>query len=282
MKISETTAYPHPVLAPWSDDIADASFEVTIAVRVDEANNQVAIHIKADLEHAGLAELIEEGSAGFGCFITCRETGFRRLQKLGFPVGVHDFAPGALLGPVRLRPMIWAAEEVPGYAPEGANAEFDLPGDVGEGQILALAEEQSVLVLRPPIASVESIFEIQASPELEPGAFSVDLESDRVIVWMHQSYYELVQSLRQTDDATRAVVKNALFVPVIMEMLHSLSDDTEQYEQRRWYEPFQRRCLQVKVDPSHANLLTDAHKVLGTPFEELSTLVSLQDETDDD
>ena len=33
MKISESTSYPHPVLAPWSNDIADATIETAVTFR---------------------------------------------------------------------------------------------------------------------------------------------------------------------------------------------------------------------------------------------------------
>ncbi|HUD55746.1 MAG TPA: hypothetical protein VMR02_10985 [Terracidiphilus sp.] len=98
MKISESTSYPHPVLAPWSTDISGFVFSTEIICREEEKNHQVTLHCNVTLDHPDILALIQNGSATCGCFIKCQETGFRRLQRVGVPSGTHDFAPGALLG----------------------------------------------------------------------------------------------------------------------------------------------------------------------------------------
>src|SRR5438093_777778 len=105
MKISESTSFPHPILASWSKDISGAGFSTEIVYREDENTNQLSIHCTVLLDQPDIVTLIRTGSASFGCFIKCQETGFRRLQRIGFPAGNHDFGPGALLGRVQIRPM---------------------------------------------------------------------------------------------------------------------------------------------------------------------------------
>jgi hypothetical protein len=274
MKISEATSYPHPVLAPWSEDIKWRPLDTQIHVREDEEGQQVDILCSTSLDHPQLVDLVISGAASFGCFITCRDTGFRRLQPFGFPQGSHQFAPGALLGTIRLRPMIWAVRPVPGYAPLGAHPEFGGRSDIDPGQILALDDEHRIEVLRPPISTIESIFEIYASDELGDAAFQVDTDGDRIRVGMSRETYWLVQNLRQHHHTTLSVTMNSLYVPVVMEVLHQMSSGTDQFDGLRWFEPFRKRCEQLDIDLENPSLLADAQKLLDVPFSGLRTLIA--------
>ena len=280
MKISETTSFPHPVLAPWSTDVTSATISAEISFREERETNQVSIHCAFSLDQPDIVRLIQTGAATFGCYIRCQDTGFRRLQQFGFPSGMHDFAAGALLGSVSLRPMVWTIDAVSNYRPEGAHSEFRSGFDLGSGEILALDEEQIIQVTRPPLPSIESIFEIIASDEVLEGRFELDTEADRISVRMGPKTYRLVQSLRQTDDVTRVVVMNSLFSPVVMQVLQQLSDGYEQFEQYRWLHPFRARCEQAGIDVEKADLLTDAQRLLERPFASLGMLIDEEDIAD--
>lgn len=281
MKISETTSYPHPVLAPWSADVTGATIHAELTLREDGEAQQIDIHCETSLDQPDLIELIERGDAAFGCFITCIATGFRRLQRFGFPSGSHQFAPGALLGRVQFRPLVWATRPIPNYAPKGMHPEFGTPMDVEPGQILALDEELRVDVLRPPIPSIESIFEIFSSDDVEEGDFQIDMTGDRIEILVGERTYSLVQTLREGDAAAKSVAMNAVFVPVVMEVLHQLAEGSEQFEQCRWFAPFSKRCELLDVEMKSPELLTDAQVLLAKPFAGLSCLVDAE-EIDDE
>jgi len=278
MKIKESTSYPHPVLAPWSEDIGNANFDTKIFFQLNEAENQVTIRCDVTLDHPDICSLIEAGSATFGCFIKCQETGVRRLQPLGFPSGSQQFASGALLGRVQLRPMVWSTKQIMNYAPVGAHAEFASSMDIDIGQILALDDEQVLEVTRPPLPPLESIFEIQSSDQVPDGEFELDTTNDRITVLMPKTTYQLVQDLRGGDDGARAVLMNALYVPIIMEVLDQLRDGDGQFEQYRWLHPFRAQCELASVDLSKPDLLNDAQRLLQQPFASLSQLIEYGDE----
>lgn len=278
MKIKESTSYPHPVLAPWSDDIGNASFDTRIVFQLDEAENQVTIRCDVTLDHPDIRSLIETGSATFGCFIKCQETGLRRLQPLGFPSGSHQFASGVLLGRVQLRPMVWSTTQIADYEPAGAHAEFAGSMNVDAGQILALDDEQVIEVTRPPLPPLESIFKIESSDDVLAGEFEIDTADDHITVLMPKATYQLVQDLRNADESTRAALMNALYVPVIMEVLDQLRDGDDQFEQYRWLHPFRARCELAGVDLTKPSLLNDAQKLLAQPFASLSQLIEYGDD----
>jgi len=281
MKISETTSYPHPVLAPWSTDVAGSSFTAELTLREEGAAQQIDIHSKVLLDQLELIDLIENGDAAFGCFITCVSTGFRRMQRFGFPTGSHQFAPGALLGRVQLRPMIWALRPISTWLPAGAHSEFGGGTDIEPGQILALDDEQRVDVLRPPLPSIESIFEIFSSTELGEGEFDIDMTGDRINIIMGEATYSLVQGLRQTTESTRSVITNAMFVPVVMEILSQIASGEEQFSSCRWFEPFRKRSELLDVDLKTPSLFTDAQLLLERPFNSLSRLIDEEETCDE-
>jgi hypothetical protein len=278
MKIKESTSYPHPVLAPWSEDIGNASFDTKIVFQLDEAENQVTIRCDATLDHPDIRALIETGSAQFGCFIKCLATGLRGLQPLGFPYGSQQFASGALLGRVQLRPVVWSTMQIADYNPAGAHAEFAGGMNVDAGQILALDDEQVIEVTRPPLPPLESIFKIESSDEVPAGEFEIDTADDLITVLMPKATYQLVQDLRNADESTRAVLMNGLYVPIIMEVLDQLREGDDQFEQYRWLHPFRARCELVEVDITKPSLLNDAQKLLQQPFASLSQLIDYGDD----
>ncbi|MEO6016926.1 MAG: hypothetical protein ABIP46_06695 [Polaromonas sp.] len=274
MKISETTSFPFPVLAPWSDDIEGSTIAADITFREERETNQVTLRCAASVTQPEISELINKGLATFGCYVKCIETGLRRLQPMSFPIGLHDFAPGALLGHVHIRPMVWTVSNVHSYRPTGLHPEYLGDFDIGPGVILALDEEQVIEVSRPPLPSVESIFEIKSSEEIVEGKFEIDSASDRVIVRMNPKTYALVQRLRHFDEATRIVITNSLYIPMVMQVLSDLFDTGfEPFEKYRWLHPFRTRCEQLRIDVNNLDLLSDAQALLENPFAALGLLV---------
>lgn len=283
MKISETTSFPFPVLAPWSDDIEGATISAEIKFREEREISQVTLHCAAIVTQPEIAELIHKGVATFGCYVKCIETGVRRLQPMSFPTGLHDFAPGALLGHVHIRPMVWTVSNLHGYKPTGLHPEYLGDFDIGPGVILALDEEQIIEVSRPPLPSVESIFEIKSSAEIAEGKFEIDSASDRVIVRMNPKTYDLVQRLRHFDEATRVVIKNSLYIPMVMQVLSDLSETGfESFEKYRWLHPFRTRCEQLRIDVEKLDLLSDAQALLENPFATLAMLAEDGEEPSDE
>lgn len=284
MKINETTSFPYPVLSPWSDDITGATISTEIKFREDKEATQVSIHCSSKIDQPQIRELIGNGQATFGCYVRCIETGLRRLEPFGFPEGVHHFAPGAMLGNVHIRPMVWTTCGISAYSPDGLHPEFVGNFDLGPGAILAIDDEQIIEVSRPPLPTVESIFEITSSEEVPENEFRLDLGADRVTVRMGRKTYDLVQKLRQTDKITRIVNMNSLYVPMVMQMLWELSESDagfEQYEGHRWLHPFRARCEQLGIALEKLDPLTDAQKLLGQPFSSLETLVDDNDGDND-
>jgi len=170
--------------------------------------------------------------------------------------------------------MVWTVALLNNYLPDGAHPEFNGRFDLGPGAILALDDEQLVDVSRPPLPTVESIFEIKSSDEILEGEFEIDLGADRIMAMMGPKTYELVQKLRTTDEETRVVVMNSLYVPMLMQVLQEVSESgPNSFEQYRWLHPFRARCEQTEIDFQNVDLLKDAHRLLQRPFASLGIII---------
>jgi hypothetical protein len=179
--------------------------------------------------------------------------------------------------------MVWTVAPTAAYSPNGAHSEFSKTFDLSAGAILALDDEQIIEVTRPPLPTVESIFEIKSSENLAEGDFQVDLAADRIAVRMGPKTFELVQQLRQTDESTRIVNMNSLYVPVVMQVLSELVESGfDAYENYRWLHPFRSRCEQAGVELEKVDLLTDAQKLLTRPFATLRAFVDQDTDGGDD
>ena len=67
--------YPYPVLAYYSDDYKDGSFDTTIDLQKDGYN--IRIDFMASLTNEGLKKLIHDGQAQYVYHLECAQTGFR-------------------------------------------------------------------------------------------------------------------------------------------------------------------------------------------------------------
>jgi hypothetical protein len=275
MKISEETVFPHPVLSPWSTDIAGAIFSAELTVREELDFSRISISCEASLNHPDLTRMINSGEAQFGCFVSCVETGCRRLIELNFPLGSYCFQSGELLGRISFRPLIWTCKVLPAYLPAGVNPEFGGPVLLQPGEILAMGIEVGYVAERPPLPTIESLFEIKASAECEEGRFVVDLEGDKITVLMGSETFILVQSLRSQSGITKDVIFNSLYVPVVMQVLSDIGVSGEdRFQAYRWFLPFQARCQDLGVELKHGDTFSNAQEILGNPFLSLKSLTS--------
>ncbi len=234
MRISENSRFQHPVLAPWSHDFAGYGFEVSVRSSEDEATNSLHIDCEAKMDHPEIQSLIESGAAKFGVLVRCVDTGYRRVLDLGFPRGLHEFAPGALLGRVQIRPMIWLSSDLAAYSPLGRRAEFEAPIDLACGQILALEGEFLVDVSRPPLPSIESLFELRVASHVEDGLFDIDLNSDKVIIDVSEATFKVIHSVKIGSTAGVGSIQNLLYSQIILHLLHETERRESELESYRW------------------------------------------------
>jgi len=262
------------VLGVGSGDFDSGYFEIRFEVNEDCRTGDLALKYEIILTEKGIIELVKEGSAGIGCFIVCLDTYYTELRKMPWPTGCSDFAAGKLLNRVTLRPVIWMEGDLSGWDPGTIHPEFSPPLSFNRGDIIAIGPEEIISVGQAKLLPIESIFEIVSSPAVECGKLQVDLMRDRITILASEETHKTILSLRGLATG-RPVVMNAIYLPVVMEVLDALRGNLSLYEAQRWYSPFMARCETKGVDPdARSSILESAEILLDAPTGSLSRLVT--------
>jgi len=274
MRLSDHMNFPHPVLADWRDDYSEGSFGAEIAYREDKSHDRISVACDISLANTELEHLLSEGKAAVGIFALCVATGLRELIPLKLGQSTHTFAPGSLLGPVILRALVWTVQAIPNWQPKQIHSEFPAAFDLRKGEILAMGDELQIDIGNLPLPNLETIFSIEVREDLERGDFEVNLDNPKITILAGRETYDLVETLRK-DSKLGPVVMNAVYVPVIMQVLSILRSEkgTAQYEGKRWVKPFEERCEKLDVGfDDDSPLISDACKLLAMPFHGLEAI----------
>ena len=277
MRFSEETRYPHPVLAHDTGDFNAGEFDMAFTLSEDIATGALSIQHETTLTEDGIRQLVETGRASVGCFVRCADTYHTELRTLAWPSGRTDFTAGVLLNRVSLRPIVWLNDKLSGWDPGTIHLEFSPPVDLSRGDIIAIGEEHIISVGQAKLAPIESIFELDRSPDIPEGTLQVELERDRITILAGEKTHETIMLLRE-QKAGKPVVMNAVYLPAVMEVLDALQSGADQYEPWRWHAPFTARCDARGVDPkTDTSILESAQKLLDSPASGLDQLVAEAD-----
>ena len=277
MRISDETRYPHPVLAQDTGDFTVGEFDMKFMLSEYLATGALSIQHEATLTEEGIRELVESGKASMGCIVRCADTYHNELRELAWPTGRTDFSAGALLNRVSLRPVVWLKKNLSGWNPGTIHPEFSPPVDLAGGDIIAIGAEHIISVGQAKLAPIESIFELDRSPDIPEGKLQVELERDRITILAGERTHENIMLLRE-QKAGKPIVMNAVYLPAVMEVLDALQSGADQYEQWRWCAPFMARCDARGVDPKKdTSIFESAQKLLDSPASGLEQLVAETD-----
>ena len=277
MRLSNEMNFPHPVLASWRDDFPGGGFDVEIEYNEDTRDGGVDLRFMGTLSSSAIEDLIASGSAMFGCFVTCKATGLRRLIELGSLPATYKFKPGELLETVILRPIVWMLRDVDSWRPVGVHPEFDAEQSVKPGDIVAMADELAITVAQADLPALETIFDLKIADHLAEGEFEIDLRRDRITILAGRETKHLVDTLREMKGGAATSVMNGLYIPTIMTVLSEVAAHGEDdFVGLRWYEPFKRRCERLDIEPAIAKAFSDAQRLVEFPFLDLRKLTEAE------
>ncbi|MBC7140003.1 MAG: hypothetical protein H5U17_15020 [Defluviimonas sp.] len=83
-------------------------------------------------------------------------------------------------------------DKLAGWDPGTIHPEFSPPVDLGRGDIIAIGEEHIISVGQAKLAPIESIFELDRSPDIPEGTLQVQLERDRITILAGEKTHETI------------------------------------------------------------------------------------------
>ena len=274
MRFSEETRFPHPVLGLGTGDFSEGRFDADFTPFEHRQSGALTLEHKIILTEPEIRQLVETERAVVGCFVRCADTFFAELRRMSWPEGRSDFAAGKLLNRVSLRPVVWLLEDLPDWDPGTVNQEFAPPISLDQGDIVAVGAETIISVGQAKLRPIESIFELDRSPDVPEGVLRVDVDRDRITILAGPETYDTISLLREQARG-RPVVMNAVYLPAVMEVLDALRMSGDGYQDRRWYQTFCAKCDAKGVDLSaDLPILESAQKLLDGPAASLASLVA--------
>ena len=136
--IIQDRSFPHPVLAPFRDDVTPNQFSFVLTVKPDADNYY--IEVRFDYENPTLSQLLEAGAAIHALHLECKRNFYRQIFT--FSNRVHNLTISAsdLVGRVEVSGFIKAQTPLTSYQVDGSHQDYgDTSFLVQPGDILAVA-----------------------------------------------------------------------------------------------------------------------------------------------
>lgn len=247
--IVHSRSFPHPVLAPFHDDVIPNQFDLHLNIKPDADNYY--IEARFDYENPTLSHLLKAGAAIHTLHFECRRNFYRNIFTSLEKVQNLTIAASELVGRVEVSGFIKAQAPINGYRipcshPDYGNTAFAVqPGD-----ILAVAESQTFDAFTDydPLRRISSILTIDRSEELDEGQMKLDTTGDRIVATLSQKDYDRYTELK-ADPKLAPLLANQVVFPALLEAVHEISNTPdEEFEvemHKRWF-----RSIFRKLDES--------------------------------
>ncbi len=274
MKFDPGKAWPHPVLRPpnYGDDYPHAEFEVEIEVERTKKSTAVEVSARFELSEPSLLRILEQGKAQFALLIRSPQTHYRELLKSRQRDIRRSFAAGALSGRVELAPFLICEQPLRGFRAEGWHSDFlGRTFDIDPGSVLAEDVSKDYWIDTTDEAPLGSIFGHKYHPNLPNGRWNYELAEDRVWIVMSNSDTQQYRAAREQADSQPdgQYLMNGLYLPALIAVLNDVDQNTEEYEDYRWFSSLGQRLEALgcpHLGRENANRAVDAQKLLDSPF----------------
>jgi hypothetical protein len=264
MKLSDQMLFGHPILSSGSNDYHDSLFAAEFDINIEDPD-WLIITATINLQCSDLDTLLEEGGAGCGFYVICRETYQNRLIEMTPGRASHKLNAHHFFGTIQLRPVVWSTESRTGWTSKYLHPEYGGRVDFPAAAILAVGDESRFSIDRERLRPFESIFALAANDGLQRGEMAVDPERDKITIFVHPETKDSVDSIRN-DPRGRTVLLNALYLPALMQVLSEVAQRGNTFENKAWYRIFSAKCGASGINPESGELLQNAQRLLKYPF----------------
>ena len=265
---------PYPLLAPWTNDYNDGiGFDVEIPHSTWDDNDNLNLTVRYELNSDYLTDLIEARKAKYMSVIECNRTFSRLYQSPSesesediFVEKASDFSDSLSLVPYvvstcTLRNFLSDehADEIRYLNSEGFQ--------IGPWSMLARGTEHRIDL--DSNSNPNSVIDLVGSEEIEEGAFNIDLNENRIKIYVAHSNFPTISGFRNNKTAIepeRAALVPSLYMYAIVEALRNLNN----HEDRYWYNTMRKALLENRIevddDELKDNALKYAQILMSNPF----------------
>ena len=263
-------SFPHPVLAPFRDDVSPNDFSLAVSVTADA--DSYYLDVSLDYSNQALDSLISRGDALRVVHVECKRNFYRRL----FPLRSKDervvIDAADIAGRIEVCGFVLATTQLHEYQIDGSHKDYEgVVFTIEAGDVLALSPtlEFDAYLEYDPLANLSSVLVIRRSESDSDGPMTLDTSGDQIIVTLSQMDYDNYVELKG-DPGLGPLLANQVVVPALIEAVHEIKQvDEEEYEldmSKRWF-----RSVAKKLE----DLALDVRKSDRSPLEAVQALLRL-------
>ena len=250
--IVHEASFPHPVLAPFRDDVSPNDFALQLKISCDADN----WYLEVDFEYSNktLSQLIQSGKATHSVHLECRRNFYRELFSFQETSKRLTIKAHELVGRVEVSAFVHAKELVEGYSIVGAHKDYgNATFQIRVGDVLAVCPTQcfDAYIDYDPLKSISSILAIQRDEHRDDGPMLVNTHDDIILVTLSQNDYDKYTDLK-ADPAFGPLLANQVVVPALLEGLHEIKAageaDFDEGMAHRWYRSVYKKLMDSGID----------------------------------
>lgn len=252
--IIKDRSFPHPVLAPFRDDVQPNQFSLKLSVMPDADN--FYLDVEFHYENPTIFNMVMDGRAVHCVHVECRRNYFRQIFMSREKSARFTIPATSLVGRVEVSGFVKAEKTVSAYTIEGAHEDYGASAfQIHEGDLLAVAESVKfdAYVDYDPLKTVKSILNIRCSEQIEEGAMKIDTGDDsQIIVTLSKQDYRRYTSLKG-NPKLGPLLANQVVVPAILEAVVEIrrteEADFELEMRKKWFRSITKKLEDSGIDP---------------------------------
>lgn len=175
--------YPYPVLASYSDDYKNATFETNIEMVKDGYNAR--IDFVSSLTSNTIKELIRTGKASYVYHLECAQTGFRHVIITQNVEERYPIDKRLVCGKLQVCTFVVAREDLHSYTSSELHEDYmGQSFEIEAGCVLAVGTQIDFTIFKEidDIANLPSIFSIIKNADESAKEMLVDYECKRILI----------------------------------------------------------------------------------------------------
>ena len=261
MRLS-SRSYPHPVVGN-ADDVPQVAFQASLDYTSDR--QFYFINITVASSSASLNRLIRKGSACYVLHVECGNTLYR--EAFDFTESRNASTSGPTGSTARWKSTAsCATREIANYRVDGAHPDYGpTTFTVGAGDILAVGEGQTFEAEpQDTLRRIGSIMVIEESPKEGDHPMEVEFSGDKIRIRLCKEDFELYKKLKVVKTLASHLT-TTIVLPVLIEALHLIEQDTAEFADLKWYRNLQGRLEDLKLT-NEEEALQKAQVILDLPI----------------
>lgn len=270
--------YPYPVLAYYSDDYKEGSFDTTIDLQKDGYN--IRVDFMASLTNEGLKKLIQDGQAQYVYHLECAQTGFREVVTTSNVAESCILSAKKICGKLQICPFIVAAKNITGYSNSGFHDDYNgATFEIEAGCVLAVGKQVNATIVKEieDLANTPSVFSIIRNADPLATHMIVGIDGQKIIIKLPLNDYYSYKQLAKAP-ITHPVLNAVTIIPALTYALEELKcrsiEEREELSECGWYRTV-RKALLTKFDVdienddfNQQNMVVLAQRLINDPLTE--------------